>query len=248
MGRHLINKRMISLFAIIAMSLTLLSSCGNEQIEVSDQNDDNIAPITETGNLRAESEMSTQETHTLSPWAIEYLEQHIRSNVNHVLSGNYPPADINIDLRRIERFVFWENIGAGGYGFVMDRLHNNRVYYSPSSARVEMLEFNRFSAEFREEDLDRLIQAIEQSGLRNWEYSYRDPPPRNGPSHTGHGSWQVGILFDDGTMLRRGGLGLSPSAFPPEEQFRVLTDFVRTIGAEIEERHNAEQTAAADDE
>ncbi|MDR2183656.1 MAG: hypothetical protein LBE55_05730, partial [Clostridiales bacterium] len=55
-------------------------------------------------------------------------------------------------------------------------------------------------------------------------------------------SWRLGILFSDGTVLRRSGSGFSGLGdfFPPDGQFDILNDFIMTIGTEIQERHAAE--------
>ena len=209
--------------AILLIAIILLVACA------SGQNGDNIVPE----NQRDENEVSTSERRLIpdNVWE-EYLEQHIRTNVGSVTRGDYTPADRNIDLQRIERFVFFDNINDGGYGFVLDRLHNNRVYYDSSSAAVERLGSFPYSAEFREEDLDRLIAAIEQSGLRDWDYHYTHNN-RNAPV-TASRAWMVGILFDDGTIMRRSGGGLGHTGMlPPDEQWAVLVSFIGTIGAEI---------------
>jgi len=44
-------------------------------------------------------------------------------------------------------------------------------------------------------------------------------------------------------MLRRGGEGMDAATFPPDDQFEIFTNFILTLGAEIEARHNAEQEA-----
>ena len=180
---------------------------------------------------------SNQEVAELSPWAVEMLERLERTSVSYVISGPYTPADRDIDLRRIERFVFSDNINAAGYGFAMDRLHNNRVYYNPQFATVERLDSFPYSAELREEDFDRLIAAIEQSGLRDW-------PDRFTGENIGTGGrgWVIGILFDDGTIMRRSGVGMTADGFPPAAQWNVWTVFIDTIGAEIQERQAVEES------
>jgi len=169
--------------SVLLIILIITAGC------TADQNGGNVVPE----NQRNESNTGIQEERTLSPWFVEYVEQRRITNVEHVIRGDYTPADRDIDLRRIERFVFFDNINAGGYGFVLDRLHNNRVYYDSSSTAVERLGSFPYSTEFREEDLDRLIAAIEQSGLRDWDYHYTHSN-RNAPV-TASRAWMVGIFI-----------------------------------------------------
>jgi len=44
-------------------------------------------------------------------------------------------------------------------------------------------------------------------------------------------------------MLRRSGAGMNAAAYPPDGQFEIFTNFILTLGAEIEARHNAEPEA-----
>ena len=171
-----------------------------------------------------------------------WLLERDKRIVDYIISGGYTPADRNVDLRTIERFVFsgrgsWHFLG---YGLVIDILHNDRVYFSPpGEGGITHLEFAEYSAEFRDDDLDRLILAIEESGLLDWNPTYEREFIPYGDAETG--PWRVGILFSDGTMLRREGWLIADEGHPPEEQFRILSDFVQTLGQEIIERHNAEQ-------
>jgi len=176
----------------------------------------------------------------LEQWWAEFSEQREKNHVDYILSGSYTPADRDIDLHRIERFVFSYLIAwpLDGYGLIIDRAVQGRVYYGfPITIRLDNIEI---SAEFKEDDLNRLIRAIEESGLRDWDEHYQGEFFGDG----GGGSrWRLGILFDDGTMLRRGGEGMDAATFPPDSQFEIFTDFILTLGAEIEARHNAEQEA-----
>jgi len=211
--------------AILLIAIILLVACA------SGQNGDNIVPE----NQRVENEMSTSERRLIpdNVWE-EYLEQHIRTNVEHVIRGGYTPADIDVDFQNIERFVFMRGSEHSGTGFVLDKMHG-RVYFNPRRQIVDMLEFIPYSTVFREEDLERLIVAIEEARLRDWDYLYENEPsdPRSG------WGWQIGILFSDGTMMRRAGR----NSTPPVEQWDILNDFVLSIGEEIQERHCAEQAA-----
>ena len=173
----------------------------------------------------------------LEQWWEEFIKQLDKTNVDHILRGPYTPADRDIDLHRIERFVFSIGGEHGGYGFVLDKMYG-RVYFNPSTPAVHMLEFIKFSAEFKEEDLERVIKAIEDSGLRDWVYFYEGADHYEGS----HG-WQLGILFDDGTMMRRRGWGITEENPTLLQQYLILIGFIREIGAEIEARHSAEQEA-----
>jgi len=172
------------------------------------------------------------------------MEERRRTNVDYIIRGNFTPAADDIDLRTIERFVFAEGSFFGGSGFVLDRMYG-RVYYEPSGGSMGLtivwLDEVQFSATYAEEDLDRLIQAIEESNLRDWEEVHSGGADEHPLPEDGGVSWQVGILFSDGTMLRRSGYGTfwrDVASLP--DQFAILTDFIKTIGAEIELRHEAE--------
>ena len=177
-------------------------------------------------------------------WEQRRAERRI-GDIEYIIRGSYTPADRNADLRNIERFVYAINRAPHGEIFVLDKLHSDRVYYSPFEL-IETLEHIRYSSEFRQADLERLIVAIEASGLRDWETFYDGENDTSLPISAQGSPWDIGILFTDGTMLRRSGRGDIGSH--PETGWGELRDFIATIGAEIEERHNAEQAAAQKDE
>ena len=233
----------LKFFVFLIIIIMLGVGCNDSQ---SMDGVDLYSEISNSEEIGEESEMPddgivTEQHQGLSTggWWEEYLEQRDKANVDHILRGPYTPADRDIDLHRIERFVF-ENCGGEhggyGYGFVLDKMYG-RVYFNPSTPAVHMLEFIRFSAEFKEEDLERLIKAIEDSGLRDWEYSYE------GVRGVGSVGWRIGILFDDGTMMRRRGFGITEENPTLHQQYNMLIGFIEEIGAEIEARHNAEQEA-----
>jgi len=57
----------------------------------------------------------------------------------------------------------------------------------------------------------------------------------------GRRSWMIGIKFSDGTMLRRSGSGMDwTNVASSTDQLAILTDFISTIGAEAQLRHEAE--------
>ena len=122
------------------------------------------------------------------------------------------------------------------FGLVIDVMHE-RVYYQSSNWNVLSLPHVRHSAAFQDSDLERLIKAIEGSDLRNWQYRYSGTLDRNASNNR---SWSLGILFYDGTMLRRSGVGDFDDGLPPRTQFDTLVEFVRTIGEEIILRHSEE--------
>jgi hypothetical protein len=164
------------------------------------------------------------------------------NNVEYIISGNFTPAAPDINLQTIERFVFITGDVFGGHGFVLDRTHS-RVHFEPqagSHGRLALGLHAGNSASLIDEDLVRLIQMIEESGLRDWDEHYRGRTSEY--ILDGRVTWDIGIKFADGTILRRGGSGISTfnDFFPPQDQWSILIDFISTIGAEIQERHAAE--------
>jgi hypothetical protein len=150
-----------------------------------------------------------------------------------VRSSEYTPAADDIDFRRIERFVLYYNVNDAGFGLVIDKRYG-RVYYSPHFATVWYLLSDMFFAEYKEQDLDRLKKALEESGIRDWEAIYK----QDSSIVTLPVAWRIGILFDDGTIMRRIGDGLF--ARPDGGELETFLDYVKAMGAEIERRHYAE--------
>ena len=181
----------------------------------------------------------------LARWRLQDEESFRNNASTAVLSSNYTPAAVDVDLRTMGRFVFSNDIsgmGGDGYSFILDAIFG-KIYYEPHGARAfDRLNFVTFSSELKEQDKERLIEAIEESGFRNWEVRYQgDPLPEMVMGSVP--SWTIGILFDDGTIMRRRGGGFGALAFPPDGQFDILSNFIRTLGAEIAERHEAESEA-----
>ena len=169
-------------------------------------------------------------------------EEFRRTNLSYIVTGgDFTPASPDVDLQTIERFVFSDNVNIGGFTLVIDRLHGGVHFDRDTSRMFEHINYTQFLSSFQEQDLERLIQAIEESGLVDWEEHYRG---RLDPYSTGGRAWTIGILFSDGTIMRRRGDGLHEDAFPPNNQFDILSDFIQTLGAEIEERHEAESEVA----
>jgi len=149
------------------------------------------------------------------------------------------PADVNaLDLNTIVRFGF--ESGVGGRHFDSLAIDGNfDVVYT--GVAFHNLQLARYSATLIDSDMERLIQAIEGSNLLHWQEDFvvpADPHVRGDFSH-----WTLGILFEDNTVIRRGGVGPSHNdagAFPPRDEWDVLFDFVRALGQEIIERHAVE--------
>jgi len=184
-------------------------------------------------------------------WRLED-EEWFRTNLEYILGnpfqGRIPPSTegaAQANLQTVERFVFTTGYVNTGVGLVIDILHN-RVYFNPSANSngfgiFRLDDASHHSAELKDYDLERLIRAIEESGLRDWPERIRGE--RNEHLSTGSSaSWNVGIQFPDNVFLRRGGGGI-----PPEEQWRVFSDFIDALGQEIIERHAAEIAQAEEE-
>jgi len=230
---------------VLMVLLLLVTGCLYENHETGlDSNDDNIGEEGENemaeeniiDRLAEECEEVYQLRQDILDSLDEFNEEYQRGNLSYILNlEDYTPADRNIDLRTIERFIFgystdWPPIG---YGIVIDKMYG-MVYFNPDMPTISVLRHNEIYAEFIEQDLDRLIKAIEKSSLLDWDGVYGNLP-------LDHVRWRLGILFDDGTMFRSRGVGTFAEALPPEEQFSIFTDFVLALGEEIIERHKAEQ-------
>jgi len=173
------------------------------------------------------------------------MEERMRNNFEFLIRGDFIPVDGDVDLQTIQKFAFYNIVDAGvGYTFVMDMI-NERVYYDPDFADLWDVRSLKFSSDLVEGDLDRLIQSIKESGMLNWEIRYESGPLPEGVFEEGETpQWIIGILFDDGTIMRRSGSGRDNLRFPPDGQFDILSDFIQTLGAEIAERHEAEVESA----
>ena len=166
-------------------------------------------------------------------------EYRRKTDLAFLVRGSYTPASDDVDFHKFERFIFYVNINAGGYGLVIDRRFS-MVYYDPYHFTVWWLRSNRYSAQLHESDVSRFVKNMDDSGLRYWESHYSGEQV----TATGSKAWALGILFGDGTILRRSGSGECENSFPPGDQFSLLNDFVRELGAEVIERHKAEAEKA----
>ncbi|MDR2547331.1 MAG: hypothetical protein LBC96_07470 [Lachnospiraceae bacterium] len=165
----------------------------------------------------------------------KWLAERMITNLDYITHDeSYIPADPGIDLQRIERFVFVYHINVHGYGLVIDKMYE-RVYFHPSIARVWRLDLDMFSAEYKETDLNNLINALSESDIWNWETHYQGEKEYEMLTI----AWIIGALFDDGTILRRSGSGTIDGE-PPNGQLGIIGRFVKDMGAEIERRHYAE--------
>ena len=228
------------------MLVLILAGCGHSQHEVrtiEDENMDNQYKIKIMGDEDMENTRTIIDAERRKAWTLEWSREdwrdsgfHFggRNNLDYIIRGSFVPAAYDIDLQTIERFVFTHGGFFSVVGLVIDRMHG-RVYYDPSSF-AEFLPAMRFSAGFRESDLSRLINAIEKSNLRNWQEFYTG---EFDGAEDGGRSWSVGILFSDGSILRRGGSG-DRNYRPPEDEFSILFNFIETMGAEIIRRHGLE--------
>ena len=168
-------------------------------------------------------------------WTIEHSRNDGRYNLDYIISGDFVSASNDVDFQTIERFVFTYGGFHHGNGFVFDRI-NEKIYYNPHFAYAWLN--SMLYANIEDGDFDRLIKALEKSNIRDWEESYRSPVDRF--TADGGMGWQIGILFNDGTMMRRRGSGdFGGDFYPPAGAFNIITSFVDTLGAEVRERNNS---------
>ena len=174
------------------------------------------------------------------------LEEEQRTNLEYIVSGSYQAANRDVDLQTIDRFVFTDSVDPGiGLSLVIDRMYGS-VYFDTQLALIfRSIGQHEFSAKFQPGDLEHLISSIELSGLWDWQEQYTATTDSNALG--GFRLWRIGVLFSDGTILRRSGSGMwgDENMFPPDGQFDIMLDFIRTFGAEIEARHN--ERIAADE-
>jgi len=235
-------RKLFSKLVILLSFLLLLVGCngyepGYQQESNTQKGDDEMS--NQLNDEQAYTKESEGEHENPIPWAI-YWSQHIgRYNLDHMLVTDIPRATHDIDFQTIERFLFSFGNMYLGHGLVIDRMHgmvhfNNR---SPNADRLPL----RYRSGFRQDDLDRLAQALEEARVRNWREVYQgaDDPDVLGA----RGGWNMAMLFSDGTIMRRrgGGLGMGVIDFlPPQHEWDILANFIYSMGADIIERHHAE--------
>ena len=204
--------------------------------------DDVIDETNQPGEELTDEPISEEEKERGRIWAMEQSHASGRTNLSYIFRSSLFHAPYDVDMQTIERFIFSSGSFEFADGFVLDRMFG-RVYTAPmgsfQESRIQLSHFE-YSAEFIQQDLDRLIEVIEKSDLRNWQEDYLGEIEED--TWGGRRGWNVGILFSNGTVMLRGGGGIGGATdfFPPMEQWNILSDFVTTIGKEIQERHNAE--------
>ena len=199
-------------------------------VEMSDEDFDRLWQKFRFGILNEEDEI-------FEDFAIKFWQVLRRTEVRYIVREPFIRASINVDFDTIERVVFIKSVGihGDGFGLVIDKTHG-RVYYNPSNWNVLQLDRIPVFADFREDDLIRFAEVLEEANVREWQEILRGVFRQNWYPV----SWVLGIEFSDGTIMRRSGFGHDGTGFPPEDQYAMLTDFIRILGSEIIERHNAE--------
>ena len=182
------------------------------------------------------NQINTEEEASV-PWAIELSHSQGRYRLNFMLDSDITRSACDVDFQTIERFLFSFGDFGTGHGFVLDRLHG-MVHFNNVTRSALGLPL-RYRSEFRQEDLDRLAHTLDEANVRNWLEDYRGR--ELGENVMGDGeSWSVAMIFSDGTLMRRQGQGFYDDFFPPQHEWDILTNFINTIGAEIIDRHHAE--------
>jgi len=170
------------------------------------------------------------------------MEEGRRAGIQHMTQGaSTAPADI--DLQTIEMFVFSIGSSSRGHALAIDR-RNDKVYFDPRAGSfgesIWWFEHVPYSADFTEEDLAQLIQAIEQSNLRDW-------PEHTDSDNGGSYNLTVSMQFSDGTILRRSVSDFWLNPFLRQDELSIsigaLNNFIITLGAEIQKHHMLETAA-----
>lgn len=191
--------------------------------------------------------MTEEEMQSLKDWSLYWnREGGGINNLGNMMNVDFIPAPRDVNLQTIERFVFTEIADwQVNRGFILDKMHDRTYFCDNFAFGFLTLAHFRYPSEFQEQDLTRLIQAIEESNMLNWNSHYqgRSQPTNIEGDLSRH--WTLGILFSDGTMFRSSGTGIEfrNDFFPPQHEWQILTDFISEIGAEVQERHHAEQGA-----
>ena len=217
--------------SVILLAMIMMTGC----IQEGDEH------MNETTNVT----MTEEEMESLKRGTLHFNRYGIgESHLQNIMRGNFVPAPNNIDLQTIERFVFIESIGFIGHGLVIDKMHDMLYLYPLRDGDGGLFDLGHYntSTQFQPQDLTRLIQVIKDADIRNWQEYYEGDLEFKGLGNFGH-TWNIGILFSDGTILRRSGLGLVENTdfFPPQDQWDMLKDFIDAMGEEIQGRHEAEQ-------
>jgi len=174
------------------------------------------------------------------------MEERRRWNLDYIVKGDFVAAHEPVDLQTLERFVFYLGENSTGISIIFD-WQNNTVHYSPFTAVLysnTSLSHLDPTAAIANDDLTTLIEAITESNLLQWDELYAGREDR---FSTFSRAWSLGILFSDGTMLRRSGYGEFEDGLPPQEEWSTWISFVRSFGEEITERAKAEAEADQDE-
>jgi len=215
----------------------------NEADRIGDKDMDNKYEVEVTINEDLEDTRTSIDMERIKAWRLEWSinELHLiggKYNLDYIFSGFTIPANYDVDWQTIERFAFAYRGFHGSVGFVIDRMHG-RVYFDPFPD-VRFLNVMQYFANFRKEDLARLINVIERSNLRNWQEFYEGEFNEVILDGSAPPSWEMGILFANGSILRSGGRG-DRNYLPPEDEFAILFNFIETLGEEIIQRHELER-------
>jgi len=220
----MLHRKIKTLFTLLVAVLLLssLTGCGS-QIELG-------------VNIEANWTTTEEEREYQRAW----LKEWKRNNFSYIINSNFNSAPRNADFESMVRFVFSSGGWEVGETFIIDILHHNKTLYFPHQSGVLHLE-GLYSAPFQQSDLERLIQALEDSDFRNWEEEY-EGVIRNMEEEGGGSSWAIGIEFSDGTFMRRRSTHGNFFHLLPREQWFALADVIRELGQEVLQRHAEEQS------
>jgi len=169
------------------------------------------------------------------------MERHFRINLEHLVFGT-STATADVDLRTVERFVFYIGTFQGGEGIAICRL-NGKIYYERDrgsfSQGIVFLNEVRNYADLIEEDLTRLIQAMEQSNMFDWPEYMQGEFDEAFELKDSSIHWRMGIQFSDGSKLVRGGSG--HRGWAPDGIGAIAS--MLSLGPEIQERQRLEREA-----
>ena len=227
-----INMKIIYILCLTIILAVMITGCTRSKYEVE-----------VTINEDLEDTRTSIDMERIKAWRLEWSinDLHLiggKYNLDYIFSGFTIPANYAVDWQTIERFAFAYRGNRGAVAIAIDKI-NDRVYFNPTYPIVRLLKTMPYSANFRSEDLTRLIDVVERANLRNWQESY-DGEFDTGFAGITHTFWSMGILFSDGAILRSEGSG-DRYFLPPEDEFAILFNFIEALGAEIMQRHRLER-------
>jgi len=218
----------------LLLALPILAGCSEYQTECQPRHQN----VLTEGEINMDDTMMGQQLENQRPRHSERM----RNDMSYIFVSDLDIAPRNVNLCTIERFVFSSGVPAGrSFNVVIDRMFGG-VHHSDQLLIHRRLYRAPFSAEFIDDDLIRLIEAIENSNMRNWPEHHEGTiiPNTTGGPHF----WRIGIEFSDGSVMRRSGSGDFEDHFPPQEQWDTFMGFINSFAQEIIERHNAENPQA----